>query len=207
MAGLALALFVLYVALAFGARTALQKLRTGSSGFKGVSGRPGSAEWFGGALFACALGLGFGAPVAVLTDALEPVAALDGPVGHALGLVLYCAGLLGTLVAQGAMGASWRIGVDESEKTGLVTSGPFALVCNPIFSAMIPAFLGLALMVPNVLAIAGFAALVVAVELQVRLVEEPYLVRVHGGRYLAYASRVGRFAPGVGKIRPKGNGL
>ena len=103
------------------------------------------------------------------------------------------------------MGPSWRIGVAESEKTGLVTSGPFALVRNPIFSAMIPAFLGLALMVPNALAIAGIAALVVAVELQVRLVEEPYLVRVHGGRYLAYASRVGRFAPGVGKIRPKGN--
>ena len=99
MAGLALALIILYFALAFGARTALQKIRTGSTGFKGLSGRPGSAEWFGGVLFACAVGLSFAAPVLGLAGALKPLAAPDGPVGHALGLVLYCAGLAGTLVA------------------------------------------------------------------------------------------------------------
>lgn len=175
MATLALALFVLYFVLAFGARTVLQKLRTGSSGFKGVSEPTGSVEWFGGVLFA-------GAVVAILA---APLLDLAGG------------------VAQVSMGRSWRIGVDDSEKTDLVTSGPFAMVRNPIFAAMIPAFLGLALLVPNFVALAGFAALVVAVELQVRCVEEPYLMRVHGDRYIAYASRVGRFAPGVGTIRPK----
>jgi hypothetical protein len=44
MAACALALFALYLALAFGARTFLQLRRTGSSGFKGISGHPGSAE-------------------------------------------------------------------------------------------------------------------------------------------------------------------
>ena len=89
----------------------------------------------------------------------------------------FSAGLAGTLLAQAAMGASWRIGVDTTESTELVTAGPFALVRNPIFSAMIPAFLGLALLVPNAAALAGFAALVVAVEVQVHLVEEPYLTK------------------------------
>jgi protein-S-isoprenylcysteine O-methyltransferase Ste14 len=205
MAGLALALLAVYVALAFGARTALQLRRTGSTGFKGVSGRPGSAEWAGGVLFVLALGLGLAAPVLDLAGAVDPVGFLDGRVGHALGFVLYALGLAGTLVAQGSVGRSWRIGVDRSEKTDLVTAGPFAVVRNPIFSAMIPAFLGLALMVPNVCAIAGVLALVAAVELQVRCVEEPYLTRVHGERYLAYASRVGRFAPGAGKLRPRGD--
>ena len=206
MAGIALALLAGYVALAFGARTALQLRRTGSTGFKGVSGRPGSAEWAGGVLFVFALGLGVAAPVLDLAGAIDPVGFLDGRLGHALGFVLYALGLAGTLVAQGSMGRSWRIGVDRSEKTDLVTTGPFAVVRNPIFSAMIPTFLGLALMVPNVCALAGVLALVAAVELQVRYVEELHLRRTHGERYAAYASKVGRFAPGVGTLRPRGGG-
>jgi protein-S-isoprenylcysteine O-methyltransferase Ste14 len=104
------------------------------------------------------------------------------------------------LAAQIAMGESWRIGVDESERTELVTDGPFALARNPIFAAMLPTSLGLALMVPSWVAFAGLAALFIALELQVRVVEEPYLRRVHGRTYSDYASRVGRFFPGVGRL-------
>lgn len=114
---------------------------------------------------------------------------------RALGVALYSLGLAGTLVAQRAMGSSWRVGVDASERTDLVTGGPFAVVRNPIFAAMIFAVLGLALLVPNITALLGFLSLVAAVELQVRFVEEPYLLRTHGE---GYASRVGRFVPGVG---------
>lgn len=119
----------------------------------------------------------------LLTNTVEPVTGLDSPAWHALGLALFLVGLTGTLVAQGAIGASWRIGVDESERTELVTAGPFAYVRNPIFAAMIPAF-------------AGIAALVAAVEIQGRLVEEPALIRTHSARYAGYAARVGRFVPG-----------
>ncbi len=203
MALWALALYVLYLALAFGGRTLLQLRSTGSTGFKGISGRPLSAEWTGGVLFVAAFLLGLAAPLLGLAGALEPFAVLDGSIGHALGFVLFFAGLAGTLLAQLAMGASWRIGVDEAERTELVTGGPFALVRNPIFSAMVPAFLGLALLVPNIASLAGFAALVVALEVQVRLVEEPYLLRAHGARYADYASRVGRFVPGLGKPKAR----
>ena len=47
MAPWALALCVLYLALAFGGRTLLQLRATGSTGFKGIGGRPGSPEWLG----------------------------------------------------------------------------------------------------------------------------------------------------------------
>jgi protein-S-isoprenylcysteine O-methyltransferase Ste14 len=103
-------------------------------------------------------------------------------------LATFGLGLAGTLIAQLAMGDSWRVGVDESERTELVTSGPFAVVRNPIFAAMIPTSLGLTLLVPNVVALAAFLGLVTALELQVRFVEEPYLMRTHGERYLLYAS-------------------
>jgi protein-S-isoprenylcysteine O-methyltransferase Ste14 len=109
-------------------------------------------------------------------------------------------GFAATFAAQLAMGSSWRIGVAEGEITPLVTTGPFAIVRNPIFAAMLVAALGLALMVPNALALAAFVVAVVAIELQVRLVEEPHLVRAHGGLYRRYAARVGRFVPGVGRL-------
>lgn len=63
MAFLALALYVLYLSLAFGARILLQVRRTGSSGINGISGRPGSAEWTSGVLFVLAFGLVLLAPV------------------------------------------------------------------------------------------------------------------------------------------------
>lgn len=96
------------------------------------------------------------------------------------------------------MGDSWRVGVDPVERTTLVTDGPFQLVRNPIFTAMLTTAAGLALMAPNGLALGGAVGLLLGLELQVRLVEEPYLMRVHGDSYQRYASRVGRFVPRAG---------
>jgi protein-S-isoprenylcysteine O-methyltransferase Ste14 len=197
---LALAFYTLYLALAFGLRTWIQLRRTGESGFKGISGRPGSLEWTAGVLFIVAIGVGVAAPLLDVFDVIEPLDAFDSAGLRATGVAFFIAGLIGTLYAQIAMGASWRIGVDESERTELVTSGPFAVVRNPIFAAMLPTSLGLALLVPNLVAFAGLAALLVALEIQVRLVEEPYLLRAHGDSYRSYATRVGRFVPGVGKL-------
>ena len=103
-----------------------------------------------------------------------------------------------TLAAQISMGDSWRIGVDENERTEMVTRGAFALVRNPIFSAMLVTAVGLTAMVPNVVALIGLVTLVVALELQVRGVEEPYLATKHGDTYRVYLASVGRFFPRVG---------
>jgi protein-S-isoprenylcysteine O-methyltransferase Ste14 len=203
VATVALLCFALYGLLAFGLRTLIQLRRTGSSGFKGISGRPGSTEWVGGVLFVAAIALGVAAPVCALPDLVEPIGGLDGPGAHVAGLALFVAGLALTLAAQLTMGSSWRIGVDTSERTELVTGGLFGMVRNPIFSGMLPVSVGLALMVPSVLALAAVVALVVALEIQTRLIEEPYLLAAHGESYRVYAARVGRFVPGLGKLRPR----
>ncbi|MGH9258302.1 MAG: methyltransferase family protein [Acidimicrobiales bacterium] len=204
MAAAALALYVAWFVLAFGVRTFIHLRRTGDSGFKGVGGRPWSLEWSAGVLFAVALFVGVAAPVAAIAglDPIDPIGPLGawtgwvGWVGAALATICVAA----TLAAQLSMGTSWRIGVDESERTDLVTGGAFDLVRNPIFSAMLLTAVGLTMMVANVVAIAGLAALVVALELQVRGVEEPYLAAVHGDQYLAYTRRVGRFVPRIGRV-------
>lgn len=200
MAVLALILYVVYLALTVGLRMLIQARQTGSTGFHGLAGRPGSIEWIAGMGFTVALLVGAAAPLLALLDVVEPIAALDTIAVHAAGLVLAVAGIGATFYAQVAMGASWRIGVDEGERTQLVTSGPFALVRNPIFSAMIPTALGLTLLVPSWVAFVGLIGLFLALELQVRVVEEPYLLQVHRDAYGSYAARVGRFAPGIGRI-------
>lgn len=201
MAAAALALYGLSLTLTFGVRIALQVRRTGSTGVIGIDRSAGPLGQFAGVLFAGSLAMGALAPTLTLLGVLEPVPALDGAGGHVLGLVLALGGVVLTFGAQLAMGDAWRIGVDPEERTELVTDGPFQLVRNPIYSAMIPTVFGLVLMVPNVVAIATIVCLVVALELQVRLVEEPHLLRTHGDAYADYAARVGRFVPGVGLLR------
>jgi protein-S-isoprenylcysteine O-methyltransferase Ste14 len=61
---------------------------------------------------------------------------------------------------------------------------------------------GVALAVPNVLALAGLGAAIIGLQLQVRRIEEPYLLRVHGEDYRAYAAQAGRFLPGIGRLAP-----
>lgn len=195
----ALVLLLVYFALTFGVRTWLQLRRTGATGFAGLSGRPGSAAWFGGLLFALAMLLALAAPLAewygLVAPLLDPAPELAELAEHIILL-----GILGTVAAQQDMGASWRIGVRPGEHTALVTTGAFALVRNPIFSLMLLTGLGFALLLPNPLTLAAFLTLLLAIELQVRGAEEPHLLRVHGDRYRTYARRVGRFLPGLGHL-------
>ena len=198
MALAALALYVAWFALAFGLRTAIQVRRTGDTGLRWPAGAPGSPEWWAGIGFGVALAVGLAAPISDLAG-WPAINMFDhGPVRWA-GAAVAAVGVALTLSAQLSMGDSWRIGVDETERTDLITTGAFALARNPIFTAMLVTAVGLALMVPNLVAMVGLAALVVALEVQVRLVEEPYLRSTHGASYDDYASRVGRFVPGLGR--------
>ncbi|MCR6704753.1 MAG: isoprenylcysteine carboxylmethyltransferase family protein [Cellulomonas sp.] len=178
----------------------LHRRRTGTSGYLGSSGAPGSAQWWAGC---CSRPRSCSAPpdrhLAVAGTGPQP-AAPPAALRWA-GLAAAVLGFAAVLGAQSAMGSSWRIGVDPGERTSLVTTGAFALVRNPIFTAMITALTGVALLAPTLVTAAALVSLVLAVELQVRVVEEPYLRQVHGQQYALYTARVGRFVPGIGLQR------
>ncbi|MFC0106898.1 methyltransferase family protein [Kibdelosporangium aridum] len=200
MAALALALYVVFLVGGFALREVVHRRMTGASGINGVlSGRPGSAVWWAGLVLVLSTVLCIAAPIVQLSG-LDPVSALVTPPIQIAGIVLAVLGFLGTVVAQHIMGPSWRVGVDPDETTGLVTRGAFAIVRNPVFTSTVVCFLGLTLMVPNIIALIGFIGLLIAVELQVRVVEEPYLRRTHGEAYIGYGREVGRFLPGVGRF-------
>jgi len=195
----ALVLFAVFGALGFGWRSWEQRRRTGSTGFRGISGRLGSAERFAGVGFVAALAAAVIAPVLQLAGVLAPVGVLHAQWIQITGIVIAVIGIAATVYAQLDMGDSWRIGVDPSETTTLVRTGVFGWVRNPIFTAMITFGFGIVLVTPNPVAVAGFVLLVVTIELQVRVVEEPYLLTVHGEAYRDYLASVGRFLPGVGR--------
>ncbi len=190
-----------YLALAFGLRAVIHYRRTGTTGYVGLSGDVFSVEWCAGVLFAVAVVMGVAAPILQVAGVVEPWTGLGVTIGHAVGLGLALAGIAGTLWSQLAMGESWRIGVDHEARTELVSRGPFRFVRNPIFTWMALASAGLMLLAPNFLAAASFVALLLALEIQVRGVEEPYLLRTHGDAYRRYAAATGRFIPGIGRIQ------
>lgn len=197
----ALALLAVFGVLGFGWRAWLQRRRTGSTGVRGLRGRVGWAESVAGLGFVIVLIAAMAGPVVQLSGVLTPVGVLGTTWIQVVGIVLAVLGIGAMIWAQIDMGDSWRIGVDESEITALVRTGVFRRVRNPIYTAMGVFALGITLLTPNVVAVLTLVLAVVTLELQVRRVEEPYLLGKHGDAYRAYQASVGRFLPGVGLIR------
>jgi protein-S-isoprenylcysteine O-methyltransferase Ste14 len=200
VAQLAIWMLVAFAVLTFGVRIVIQLRRTGKTGLIGLREGAGPADWLSGILFIAGMAMGAASPVLVLGDHLETIDALEVDGLHAIGIVLAAVGGLAVFGAQLGMGESWRIGVSEEERTELITGGWFSLCRNPIYTSMIVGWSGLALIVPTWLAFTTVVVITLGLELQVRFIEEPYLLRSHGDEYRAYASRVGRFVPGVGRI-------
>lgn len=194
---LALVLTVVWIVAVAGIRGVIGYRRTGEVAIRGRD-RAGTPQWWARLLSVIGVILAIAAPVAAL-NGFEPLRPLEHTAAHLVGLALVAFGIVGTLVAQWAMGDAWRGDVDPEARTPLVTTGPFRFVRNPIFTATAATAFGLALLVPNVLALGMLVAFLASLQIQVRLVEEPYLRRVHGVAYQRYAARTGRFLPRIGR--------
>ena len=189
--------------VAFGWRPWLQRRRYGAHGillFRG--GRPAQhlRDAFAVALFVLLLAQSL---VAALAPESLPLAQADrrAPAGLRLGLgaLLMLTGLVLLVTAQLELGASWRIGIDEAAKPGLVTSGIYSCSRNPIFLALLSIVAGYTLLIPTLLSATLLAGGYIGTRLQIAA-EEAYLVRTYGDEYRAYARRVGRLMPGIGKL-------
>ena len=189
----AVVLSVVWFLLAFVVRVVVQLRMTGDSGVRADGGGRFSAAWWTRVGFTLAVVLVVVGPALAAADVVGLL--WDQRAVAVVGLVAAVAGIAATFVAQLAMGRSWRIGVDPTERTDLVTSGVFALVRNPIFTTMAATAVGLTLMAPTLPGLAALALLAAALESQVRAVEEPYLRHTHGPTYIAYTTRTGRFVP------------
>ncbi|MBL4712056.1 MAG: isoprenylcysteine carboxylmethyltransferase family protein [Gammaproteobacteria bacterium] len=111
------------------------------------------------------------------------------------GIVISLTGITLTVTSQYQMGKAWRIGVDESEKTELVTNGIYSLIRNPIYSGVFIFGFGLLVLFPNPYMLISLAIAYFSIEIHVRYVEEPYLLRLHGEAFKEYVNKSGRYLP------------
>ncbi len=127
---------------------------------------------------------------------LRRVAALDSRWLDHLGLAIGLVGLALCHAAQVAMGASWRVGIDETEASPLVTRGLFRYVRNPTYLGLFLMNGGLWLIWPSCAVAAYVLAFTLAIEMQVRS-EEEHLLAMHGAVYRRYMERTKRYLPGI----------
>jgi protein-S-isoprenylcysteine O-methyltransferase Ste14 len=195
---------VLFYAIAGFWRPWLQRRRYGTSAnFMFRSGGWATRLRDAGAVVVFTLLLGQAIVAAGWPARLSPLVAPPSRAGMLLaaaGAVLLFAGLILLVTAQLHLGASWRIGIEAGARPGLVTDRLYAFSRNPIFLGMLVLVAGYAMMLPTVLSLVVLVALYLGIRQQVAA-EEAYLVATYGEAYRAYAARVGRFVPGIGKRR------
>lgn len=189
-----------FLAVGFGWRSWLQWKRFGTSGvilFR--ASRPLQVVRDLLFLMQIVICLGQAVVAAVSPGTLMPWT-LDLPAGCIVaGTLLSTVGIVFMVLAQLHLGRSWRIGIDEKARPGLITGGLYRYSRNPIFLGMFTMLAGLALVLPTSLSAILLLTAMACVRSQV-LEEERYLTRVYGPEYRAYARRVGRFVPALGRF-------
>lgn len=121
-----------------------------------------------------------------------PIGWLDNPIVQLVGLLLMLFALAWTAMAQMQMGKSWRIGIDQDNKTELVENGLFKVSRNPIFLGMRIALFGFFLTLPNAFTLVAVVLADILMQIQVRL-EEEYLTAQHAEAYREFCGRVRRW--------------
>ncbi|MDR0925215.1 MAG: isoprenylcysteine carboxylmethyltransferase family protein [Hungatella sp.] len=108
------------------------------------------------------------------------------------GIVITGGGVIFFVLAITSMRDSWRAGVDETQKTSIVTRGIYKVSRNPAFVGFDMLYIGSALSLPNVIMIAAAIIGILLLHFQI-LEEEKYLPRAFGDEYLRYKSSTPRY--------------
>ncbi len=181
-----------FIIIAVAGRATLQYFKTGSFGIRLADIRSQPIAAYAGAVFLLSFAASF---VLIWLDflAVLPLPQID--IGTAR-LGTFLIGLLGVaivVVAQLQMGNAWRIGVDPSEATQLVTDGLYRRSRNPIYFGIFLYWIGVCgtLAHPAI----WFLAVICwgSIEVIVRRVEEPYLQNLHGQEFERYRRRSRRY--------------
>jgi protein-S-isoprenylcysteine O-methyltransferase Ste14 len=112
------------------------------------------------------------------------------------GLALVLAGLLFAIWARLHLGRNWSGTVTLKEGHELVRSGPYALVRHPIYTGLLAALLGSAVMKGEVRSLVALALIGVALLVKMRL-EERWMVERFGEEYERYRREVKGLIPFV----------
>ena len=127
-----------------------------------------------------------------LKPLLVPIQYLEAEAVYRTGVIVAAIAIGWIGIGQAQMAASFRMGIDASEKTALVRHGFFSWSRNPIYLGLLMGLGGFFLVAPNALSFGAFVAGWIGIKVQVRL-EEEYLLSKHGDAYREYQATVRRW--------------
>ncbi|GAB3127503.1 methyltransferase family protein [Glaciibacter psychrotolerans] len=117
----------------------------------------------------------------------------------ATSVVLLVAGVLLMCAGAGRLGPAFTATPIPRQNAAIVTTGIYAYVRSPIYLGYLMVGLGLTLVSASFLHIMVWLALLWLLAGKARW-EERMLISAHP-EYLAYGAHVGRFVPGIGRLR------
>ena len=97
-------------------------------------------------------------------------------------------------IAQLTIGKSWRVGIDENAKPGLITHGVYKYMRNPTYTGLYLLCISIWIINPTFLYSYWILAFFIMMEFQVRC-EEEYLESQYGIEYLDYCKQTKRYLP------------
>lgn len=111
-----------------------------------------------------------------------------------IGFIVGFLGLVICRIAQVTIGKSWRVGIDENAKPGLITSGIYKFVRNPTYTGLYLMCFGVWLIHPTYVYSHWIMAFFIMMEFQVRC-EEEYLIEKYKDEYKKYCTTTKRYIP------------
>ncbi len=117
-------------------------------------------------------------------------------VSGALGLLLVLLGVAFAIWARLQLGGNWSAAVTVKEGHTLICRGPYTIVRHPIYSGLLLALLGVALIIGEIRGLLGVGVLFLSYWLKSRM-EERFMLEQFGAGYRQYQQRVKALIPHV----------
>jgi protein-S-isoprenylcysteine O-methyltransferase Ste14 len=114
----------------------------------------------------------------------------------AIGLLLVLLGVAFSIWARLVLGGNWSSAVTVKQGHTLICRGPYTLVRHPIYTGLLLALLGVAIIVGQVRGLLGVGVLALAYWLKLRM-EERFMLEQFGADYRRYQERVKALIPYV----------
>jgi len=114
-----------------------------------------------------------------------------------IGVTLTAAGVAFAIWARWHLGANWSAIVSIREQHELIRTGPYRRVRHPIYTGMLLAMAGTALVLGEVRGLLAFAITLLAFYSKARK-EEAWLTREFGDKFELHTKQTGMFLPKIG---------
>ena len=113
-----------------------------------------------------------------------------------LGCLLALAGVVLAVRARHMLGSNWSVAVQLKREHELIERGPYRWMRHPIYSGLLLAFLGTAVLIGELRGLLALVIVAVSFWFKLRL-EERWLGEQFGAAYADYKSRVKALVPGL----------